>query len=450
MIRFIVAREFLDSLESLRFIISTVLCMFLVVFTVYVSTDDYVDRLRDHGAAVAAHEKDRMRTYNPKIYRVPQVLGIFSEGVDKHVGNAVEIRSWESPFRATGYGWYSRETEYMASFASIDVAFTIKIALSLLAIFLTYDAISGERESGLLRLVLSNSISRGAFLIGKLLGRLLCLLIPLAMGIIVSLLFLLLNPSIELSKVDWIRIGLFFGVALLYTSVFLCAGLAVSAAVRSSASSLIILLTVWILTIAVHPVLSVIAAEDLHPIDSPGTMEKKVHTIEEEYQKRLNEINAIINQLERQGEWSNILEYTTQYSAISMEKAQVVDKTKQDFLREFTAQADFAKNLSRLSPAGCFSNATEVIVNTDIGTYDRFIERTRQFWHQYVEQRKKWTEALRKSREEARKIKLPETPEIRYPLEESVQRAALDIALLILFTGLCFVAAYAILARREV
>jgi len=142
MIRYILAREFWDSLESSRFLISTVLCVCLIVLAVYVSTDDYVDRLRDYNAAVAAHEKDEMKTHQAKIYRKPQMLGVFSEGVDKHVGNMVEIVIWESPFRARGYGWQSRETEYMASFASIDVAFVIKLILSLLAIFLTYDAIS--------------------------------------------------------------------------------------------------------------------------------------------------------------------------------------------------------------------------------------------------------------------------------------------------------------------
>jgi ABC-type transport system involved in multi-copper enzyme maturation permease subunit len=308
-----------------------------------------------------------------------------------------------------------------------------------------YDAVSGERESGLLKLVLSNSISRGAFLTGKLLGRLLCLLIPLTVGMIISLLFLLTNPSIQLDGADWIRISLFFGLALLYVSVFLCAGLAVSAVMRSSASSLIIPLTMWILAIAIHPVLSVIAARNLHPIDSPGTMGRKVQSIEEEYQKRLNEIWAIQTQLRKEGK--DEIEYVIQYNAVNMEKGKVVDKTKQDFLNQFTAQASFAGNLSRLSPAGCFSNATEAIVSTDIGAYDRFMEASRQFWYRHVEQRKKRAEA---SREEARKIELPEEPEVEYPLAESIQRAAPDIALLILFTGLCFIAAYALFARCEV
>jgi ABC-type transport system involved in multi-copper enzyme maturation permease subunit len=449
MIRHILAREFLDSLESLRFIISTVLCVFLIVFTVYVSTDDYVDRLKDHDSALTAYAEDENHVF-PKIYRKPQMLGIFSQGVDKHVGNMVEIRTWESPFRATGYGWSSRETEYMASFAPIDVSFAIKFILSLLAIFLTYDAISGERESGLLKLVLSNSISRGAFLTGKLLGRFLCLLIPLALGMIISLLFLIINPSIDLTGTDWIRTAIFFGIALLYVFVFLCAGLAVSAIARSSASSLIILLTLWILAIAIYPVLSVISAEYLHPIDQPDVMEKKVRSIEDEYQKRFMELYRLGAQMLREGKMEEMHKYYVQANQVNMERGQAVDKLKQGFLKEFTGQSNFARNMSRLSPAGCFSNASEAIVNSDIGAYDRFVEMVRQFWHQHVEYRKKREKLLQEENvEEARKMEAPKEPTVTYPLADSVRRASPDIAILILFTGLCFIAAYALFARCE-
>ncbi|MFC1714197.1 ABC transporter permease [Candidatus Poribacteria bacterium] len=443
----IVAREFLDSLISLRFIISTVLCIFLITSVVYVSTDDYVDRLKDHDSAVAAHKEDRMREYSPKLFRKPQPLGVFSEGMDKRVGKVVEIRSWDSPFVASEYGWYGREAEYMASFASIDVAFVIRFILSLLAVFLTYDAIAGERESGLIKLVLSNPVSRSSFLVGKLLGRLLCVLIPLVLGAIIALLFFLANPSLHLSSVDWARIGIFFGVALIYVSLFLCLGLAVSAAVRSSASSLIILLTVWIMAVAVHPVLSVLTAEKAYSIDDPTTMGRKIYRIDQQYQERWNELLAKIREQDRKG--SNRREYTAQFNTLNMEKAQMKDKISQEFLNAFTGQANLAKNLSRLSPAGSFSYAASAVVNTDISSYDSFMEISRQFWHRYVEHRKKWETVLREDPGKAREMKFPEAPEIQYSLADSIQRAAPDIAILILFTGLSFVASYALFVRRD-
>jgi hypothetical protein len=197
----------------------------------------------------------------------------------------------------------------------------------------------------------------------------------------------------------------------------------------------------------VYPILGVIAAENLHPIDHPETMEEKLRNIEEKYQKRFNENWAIRQRLEKEGKRKEQEKYIAQYHAISIEQAEVVDKAERDFLRQFTSQANFARSLLRLSPAECFSNAAEAVVSTDIEAYDRFMEINRQFWHQYVEHYKK---ALYENRPEAREMKFPEEPKIKYPLSESLQRATIDIALLILLAGLCFIAAYTIFVRSEV
>jgi hypothetical protein len=209
-------------------------------------------------------------------------------------------------------------------------------------------------------------------------------------------------------------------------------------------------LTVWILTIAIHPILSVIATENLHPIDHPEAMERKVRNVQEGYRKRFNEIMEIEMRMQKEGKFEEMLKYSTQANTILMEEGEAVDKTKQDFLREFTAQANFAKSLSRLSPAGCFSNAAEALVSTDIEAYDRFMEKSRQFWHEFVTQRKKWTKLLSEDRKKAQEIKFPDEPKVKYPLSESIHRATPDIALLILFAGLCFIAAFAIFVRSEV
>jgi len=151
----------------------------------------------------------------------------------------------------------------------------------------------------------------------------------------------------------------------------------------------------------------------------------------------------------REGRSEEMHKYYVQANQVNMEMGQAVDKLKQGFLNEFTAQSSFARNVSRLSPAGCFSNASEAIVNSDIGAYDRFVETVRQFWHQHVEYRKKWEKLLQENVEEARKMEAPKEPTVTYPLADSVRRASPDIAVLILFTGLCFIAAYALFARCE-
>ena len=48
----------------------------------------------------------------------------------------------------------------------------MQVILGLLALLLTFDALSGERESGNLRLLLGNGLPRRTLLAGKLLGAL--------------------------------------------------------------------------------------------------------------------------------------------------------------------------------------------------------------------------------------------------------------------------------------
>lgn len=63
---------------------------------------------------------------------------------------------------------YNRVLELFSSFDLLFIAGTL---LSLVAMVLTHDAIAGERDSGLLRLVLSHSVSGGDLLLGKWLGN---------------------------------------------------------------------------------------------------------------------------------------------------------------------------------------------------------------------------------------------------------------------------------------
>ena len=52
-------------------------------------------------------------------------------------------------------------------FLTVDVVFIFKIVLSALAILFAYNTISGEREDGTLKLVLSNAIPRDTIVLGK-------------------------------------------------------------------------------------------------------------------------------------------------------------------------------------------------------------------------------------------------------------------------------------------
>ena len=81
-------------------------------------------------------------------------------------------------------------------YEEINWSFIVIFVISLLALLLTFDAISGEREAHTLVLLLSNPVSRGQIFLAKWLSTLLVLAITLLIGIIISLLIQMISGSL--------------------------------------------------------------------------------------------------------------------------------------------------------------------------------------------------------------------------------------------------------------
>ena len=125
--------------------------------------------------------------------------------------------------------------------------------MSFIAILFTYDAISGERETGTLSLLMSNSVSRATVLLGKFIGAFLTILLPLLIGILLNLMIVNASRLVSLSGDEWARVGIIFVISALYISIFLWLGLFISSQFSNSSSSLLVLLLIWIVFVVLIP-----------------------------------------------------------------------------------------------------------------------------------------------------------------------------------------------------
>jgi ABC-2 type transport system permease protein len=112
------------------------------------------------------------------------------------------------PPKTTGYMGEGRSQHhrYVAGFASIDYAFIVRIILSLLVIFLSYNTVAGEKTMGTLRLVCTNRMPKHSVLLGKFIGGLIVILLTLVVATLCMLLILIFNPSVSLGAAEWTRI----------------------------------------------------------------------------------------------------------------------------------------------------------------------------------------------------------------------------------------------------
>ncbi len=105
-----------------------------------------------------------------KGFRHPALLSVFTQGFESTVPRFYE-------FSQEGYkqGESSSGDESILSVqGKIDFVFLLQMVLSLIGLLFASDVIAGEKESGTLRAMLSNSLPRDKILIGKIIRRLSC------------------------------------------------------------------------------------------------------------------------------------------------------------------------------------------------------------------------------------------------------------------------------------
>ena len=288
MLMTLIRRELLDNLMTFRFAAAVFITLLLVVANTIVLLKDYEQRLTAYNKAVnESHQELREgKTYSGYagalvVHRPPNPLSIFNLGLDKQVGNKIEVYHAFVPtiWDAEKHGV---DNPFLNLFTSIDIVLVFQGVLSLLALIFAYDALAGERERGTLRLVLTHPIQRGYILFAKYISAMLCLLVPLLISLLLSIILLTTSTTISLSADDFLRIGGIVLTSLLYVSLFYLIGLCISAMTRRTSTALMLCMFVWGVLVLVYPNL-ILTAVDIVP--QPETQTSVYNQIKQMWEK---------------------------------------------------------------------------------------------------------------------------------------------------------------------
>ena len=274
MIGIVFKKEMLSHLLSQRFAACTVLAVVLIIANGVLTSQIYVHKKASYLTQRAVEEtKLHEITYYsalgrdwlvsikssfkpkaaPRALRAPRALAVFAQGAERQAGQAVKVMLFNVPYQAEEVSPFQSSNPYLAIFAFFDMVYIFQLVLGLLAVLIASEAISGEKEDGTLRLMLTTNVSRAQVLVGKILAGLTTLAIPTALGFILLTILLLGTENIEVGVGEWVRVGLLFALSLLYLLVFYLIGLAISCATHRSATSLIYALFAWALLAIVLP-----------------------------------------------------------------------------------------------------------------------------------------------------------------------------------------------------
>ena len=400
MIWHITKREIYDNLNSLRFALTTVLLLALMITNAVKHLREHPKRVQAYRDAVTEslnHLTDRanaslytLAQYGPgNFYKKPSPLHFCANGGESLLPDVVEVD--EPPvFMTDAEGNRLLEGIWSLSYpdanlqnkdvgpkvSQVDWAFIIGSILSLIALWFTFDAFSGEREHGTLRLMLANSIPRHTVLIGKFLGALLSISIPFALAVLVNLLLISTANTVHLTTEAWGRLGIIFALALLYMSLFVALGLLVSARVQQSAVSLMILLLTWVTLVVFMPSTLASIASSFSPAmpfdEFWQQRQPSKKDLWDKYKEGLRSSELADRKLRAKSEF-----YT--------ENAEREEHWQEERLKYRSSQVYRARAITGISPATLLQHLIEGFAGTGFERHLQFVENTQRYARQLRE-----------------------------------------------------------------
>jgi ABC-type transport system involved in multi-copper enzyme maturation permease subunit len=408
MIGTIVKKDFLTNLVSPRFTIGFVLCLVLIPFSILINISNFRDRSGQYrlDRDVAEKAMTEVHVYSklrPEVVLPPDPLSVFGKGVSDQVGNRVAIRIGDKPLLAAGKT-AAGDNPFLASFFSVDFVDIAAIVFSLLALIFSYDAFTREKEDGTLKLMMSHSLGRATALAGKLLGIFVTLLPVLVFSFLLGGILVLLSGDVVFSAGDWGRIALLFAASLLYLAVFVFIGILVSARSKSSVTSLVVCLFLWVAFVFVIPVVASNFAESFVGVGSRDNLDRVLKDIDKAREEAISRAFKAEGIPEGWSCWwcssdeDGAMEvYGSSRSGFEnfRHRAMISEPIRTDYaekrwapqrayLDSLTRQADAADSLALLSPTGVFRAIASAICRTDLASHSRRMDGIRRYRETFV------------------------------------------------------------------
>ena len=480
MILHIAKRELYDNMNSLRFILTVLLILTLMIVNAVKHLGDYrvemsiyrknVAQSLDHLRSRSEYLYDLVEKGPGNFYKQPSPLSFCVDGGEAFLPNHVSaaeghyIVGWEN---AEGiHVWingiwtleYPDENpnlrDIRPDYTQIDWVLVISVVWSFVAILFTFDAISGERERGTLRLILSNSVPRSQILIGKFLGVFLSISLPFLMATLINLFLLNAASHISLEARDWGQLGVIFLIATVYMSIFIALGLLISARVNQPEISLTILLLIWVVFVVLTPNTLGSIVSGLKPAQT-----------REEFFIRLREQREGLR--ERYPRPSGLptrqvppTRGTEMWAKLITAEAKLWERLRGERLKTQIDQIQFARSVARVSPASIVQLAVESLAGTGLSRHLQFLDGVRRYAAQYREFLISTDQAdpdsphlyFVKQGMSDKPVPYSAIPkfEDRTALRESINAAMTDILLLVLFLVVLFAGALLAFVRVDV
>jgi len=225
----------------------------------------YKEMVRQQWLSKPDKHPHRMAHYGYLAFREKHELSFFDFGIESFAGVSIFLEAHKQNTVNLSEASFSNG---MLRFGEINVAMVLQLLVPLLIIFSGYNAISEERETGTLKIILCQNVSWRGLIWGKTLG-----IISVCLSIFIPLILLLIVLWASLS--DWavsadsaLRLVILIACYIIYFFVISGFTVLVSAFHRSSKGALTTLLASWILFLIIMPRVTQAIGTKIYPAPS--------------------------------------------------------------------------------------------------------------------------------------------------------------------------------------
>lgn len=259
MIRTIAIREIRSLLREKKFWLVAIVLLLLFVTALVTSAvnQKQLNKARTDAQQLSRSEWLEQSPKNPHsaahfgnfAFRLKTPLSLFDKGLDTYTGSQVFLE----PHKQDDFKFSEAEdADAMVRFGELTPAFILQTILPLLIIFLSFAAVSKEREDNTLKLLMGNGTPLSKIVAGKILGNWIVISVLITLLSFLTILFIPAKGGGDtINRFVWMLLSY-----VVYAGIVVTISVVISAHSKTSRASLMKLLSLWMLSVIIVPKVS--------------------------------------------------------------------------------------------------------------------------------------------------------------------------------------------------
>lgn len=310
----------------------------------------------------------RLTFTDQKLIYPPAILGFISEAYEKNLPNGIKINF----FTTSTPEFFKKESLFFYDSETMDWNNILILFVSFICIFFSYDAFSGEKAMGTLKLMISNSIPRSHIVLGKYLGVIVVVFLPFLLGTLISTFIFLISSVIQLSWNHLLSIIFYLIASGLFISLNVCIGLLISTLTSKPIISLSFVIMIWLFFSIVIPGMGWVVAKKKISIESLNAINNKLQL----------EMKAL-GSSQWNGNWTTPTADVYKNKDHFDQQTEITNRTWNNFRGKLFEQTKKGILISEISPFQTFRFLGEKIADNGFFRYKNFYNQVNNYHQIY-------------------------------------------------------------------